>query len=70
MSDLDTIKRVNERLDGLREKCVKLALELDCILAMFFKALEREQLLTYDEYADLREALSELKHVIEELRYV
>ena len=64
----ETLQGLDERIYELQDKCVKIALILEDVLVTLSRVLEREELFTYDEYADVREALSELRDAIEELR--
>jgi len=64
----ESLQGLDERIYELQEKCARLALIVEDVLVTLSKVLEREELFTYEEYADVREALSELRDAIEELR--
>ena len=64
----EELEKLHDEIDGLREKTTTLAVIVEDVLVTLSRVLEREELFTYEEYANVREALSELREVVEELR--
>ena len=61
------IQKLDERLAELCDKVIGLAYLLEEGLTEIFKVLKNQKLLTYDEYADSRELLREIRDLIEKL---